>query len=133
MSKYPRRSRNQQYGSRPKDEVHSFVLGRGRQRRGEIKVAYTAGSDGLISNFALAMICYGENPSDHDRVLGYDTAHRERLGPCHKHCLGSLEPRMISDCGFCKILAEFCEGAQAVARELGCPSVPEEIWKQNCG
>jgi hypothetical protein len=84
--------------------------------------------DGLVKSFRLSMICDKPNKcinyiSDYDngRILGYDTAHRDKLGPCHRHCIGRKDSEKLDDneCGFLNILKMFLNEAQLVVKELG--------------
>jgi hypothetical protein len=63
---------------------------------------------------------YAFNYNEDQRILGYDTKHKETLGPCHKHCiLRNAEPIDLKECGFLNILNRFCEEMSLIAEELG--------------
>ncbi|MHB1678875.1 MAG: hypothetical protein ACYCSS_15335 [Sulfuriferula sp.] len=98
-----------------------------------VNLEYGCGKDGLVKYFRVSLICYGHNPNDHDRVLGYDTKHQETLGPCHRHHKDADTPEPLQDCRFTEILSEFCQEAREMSRALGCPGPSEDVWKSSCG
>jgi hypothetical protein len=120
------------YGRAPSGELVSFMLGSGRNRAGMVNLEYRVGRERLVTSFRLSLICFEHNPRDNDRVLGYDTAHNHRYGPCHRHHKDQAKPVALQDCRFTEVLARFCKEAMALMQQLDCPRPSEEVWKSAC-
>lgn len=122
------------YGNPPKKELYSKVIRSGKIVKGHINFGYTLDKNNKVTSFTLTLICFDIKDNDNNRVIGYDTKHRDKIGPCHKHCAFRKEPMLIQDCNFLSILKSFCEEIKIVLNDLKCYNNKEDndLWKLNC-